>query len=171
LLFRSLSSPQSQAGSQKREETNADGEHPVPFLDQAYPEWSRGMMPLLLLAAASADLDALDQAVARCDRNAVNPVLSGEAARRSQFLLDAYHEQEAIVNDRLALADQRRTSREAGPVKAAEEKQLELQEAAIEDRQKALNDKRMLEGIRQDATDTMRRYFLNNCPAGKDIGH
>jgi Fe-S cluster assembly ATP-binding protein len=35
----------------------------------------------------------------------------------------------------------------------------------------ALNDKRMLEGIRKDAMDTMRRYFLNNCPAGKDIGH
>ena len=47
------------------------------------------MMPLLLLAAASADLDALDQAVARCDRNAVNPIFSSEAARRSQFLLDA----------------------------------------------------------------------------------
>ena len=124
------------------------------------------MMPLLLLAAASADLDALDQAVARCDRNAANPVFSGEAARRSQFLLDAYRDQEAIVTDRLALADRRRTLREAGAIKAPDEKQLELQEASIEDRQKALNDKRMLEAIRQDAMDTMRRYFLTNCPAG-----
>ena len=124
------------------------------------------MMPLLLLAAASADLDALDQAVARCDRNAVNPVFSAEAARRSQFLLEAYREQEAIVADRLALADQRRALREAGPVKASDQKPLDLQEAALEDRQRALNDKRMLEGIRQDAMDTMRRYFLNNCPAG-----
>jgi hypothetical protein len=127
------------------------------------------MMPLLLLAAASADLDALDDAVARCDRHVANPVFSGEAARRSQFLLDAYREQEAIVADRLALNDQRRTLRETGPIKASETKQLDLQEAAIEDRQKALNDKRMLEGIRQEAMDTMRRYFLNNCPAGKDI--
>ena len=128
------------------------------------------MMPLLLLAAASADLDALDQAVARCDRHAANPVFAGEAARRSQFLLDAYREQEAIVADRLALADQRRAMREAGPVKTSDQKQFDLQAAAIEDRQKALNDKRMLEGIRQDAMDTMRRYFLTNCPAGKDIG-
>ena len=128
------------------------------------------MMPLLLLAAASADLDALDQAVARCDRHAANPVFAGESARRSQFLLDAYKEQEAIVADRLALADQRRASREAGPIKAADQKQFDLQTAAIEDRQKALNDKRMLEGIRQDAMDNMRRYFLTNCPAGKDIG-
>ena len=127
------------------------------------------MMPLLLLAAASADLDALDQAVARCDRHAANPMFAGEAARRSQFLLDAYREQEAIVADRLALADQRRAVREAGP-KASDQKQFDLQAAALEDRQKALNDKRMLEGIRQDAMDTMRRYFLTNCPAGKDIG-
>jgi len=129
------------------------------------------MMPLLLLAAASADLDALDQAVARCDRTAANPVFSSEAARRSQFLLDAYREQEGLVSDRLALADQRRTLREAAaPAKPAEQKQLEKQldlaEQAIEDRQKALNDKRMLEAIREDATDTMRRYFLSNCPAG-----
>ena len=128
------------------------------------------MMPLLLLAAASADLDALDQAVAKCDRRSANPVFSGEAARHSQFLLDAYREQESIVSDRLALATQRRTLRETAPAKPAEqkltEKQLELQEAAIDDRQKALNDQRLLEGIRQDAMDSMRRYFLNNCPAG-----
>ena len=125
------------------------------------------MMPLLFLAAASADLDALDQAVARCDRSAANPVFSGEAARRSQFLLDAYREQESIVNDRLALADQRRTLREAGAIRSADQKQIDLAQAALDDRQKALNDKRMLEGIRQDAMDNMRRYFLNNCPAGK----
>jgi hypothetical protein len=130
------------------------------------------MMPLLLLAAASAELDALDQAVARCDRNAANPVFSAEAARRSQFLLDAYREQEAIVNDRLAMNDQRRALRETPSAKLTEQKQLEkqldLQQAALDDRQKALNDKRMLEGIREDAMDSMRRYFLNNCPAGSE---
>jgi hypothetical protein len=128
------------------------------------------MMPLLVLAAASADLDALDQAVTHCDRKISNPVFSAEAARRAQFLLDAYREQEAIVNDRLTLADQRRTLREATAMKPADvkqtEKQLDLQQADLDDRQKALNDKRLLEGIRQDAMDSMRRYFLNNCPAG-----
>jgi hypothetical protein len=131
------------------------------------------MMPLLFLAAASADLDSLNQAVARCDRTAVNPMFAGEAARRSEFLLDAYHEQEAIVSDRLSLADQRRTLREpASPSKATaaaqklEEKQLDLQQADLDDRQKALNDKRMLEGIREDAMDSLRHYFLLNCPAG-----
>ena len=129
------------------------------------------MMPLLFLAAASADLDALDQAVAHCDRAAVNPMFAGEAARRSQFLLDAYHEQEAIVSDRLTLAEQRRALRDDDDsMKPAEqkalEKQLDLQQADLDDRQKALNDKRMLEGIREDAMDSMRHYFLLNCPAG-----
>jgi hypothetical protein len=128
------------------------------------------MIPLLILAAASVDLDALDQAVARCDRHVANPVFSGEAARRSLFLLDAYKEQEGIVADRLALADQRRALREAADMKAADakatEKQLDLQQAALDDRQKALNDKRLLEGIRDDAMDSMRRYFLMNCPVG-----
>ena len=129
------------------------------------------MMPLLILAAASADLDALDQAVAHCDRRSANPVFAVEAARRSEFLLNAYRDQEAIVNDRVSLLDQRRAMRETLSAKPAEqkqaEKQFDLQSAAIEDRQKALNDRRMLEAIRIDATDSMRRYFLSNCPAGK----
>jgi len=122
------------------------------------------MMPLLLLATASADLDALDQAVARCDRNAANPVFAAEGARRSQSLLDAFREQEAIVNERLALSDQRRALRETPLARPLEQKQLEKQ---LDLQQAALNDKRMLELIREDATDSMRRYFLNNCPAGK----
>jgi hypothetical protein len=130
------------------------------------------MMPLLVLAAASADLDALDQAVTKCDRRAANPVFAGETARHSQFLLSAFKEQEAIVNDRLVLADQQRALRESTTIKPAdlklEQKQLDLQQAALDDRQKALNDQRLLEGIREDAMDSMRRYFLNNCPAGED---
>ena len=129
------------------------------------------MMSLLLLVAAAADLDALDQAVVRCDRATASPAFASETARRSQFLLDAYRAQEVIVGDRLALADKRRALREAGPIKAADDKAIKLDEAALDDRQRALNDKRMLEGIRQDAMDTMRRYFLSNCPAGKDTGH
>jgi hypothetical protein len=100
-------------------------------------------------------------------------MFAGEAARRSQFLLDAYREQAAIVADRLSLSDQRRALREAADLKAAErkdsEKQLDLLQAALDDRQKALNDQRMLEGIREDAMDSMRHYFLLNCPAGS--GH
>ena len=124
------------------------------------------MMPLLFLVAASADLESLDQAVARCDRGLANPAFSNEAGRRSAFLLDTYREQEAIVAARLDIAQRRAPLREAGAIKASDDKQLKLEEAVAEDRQRALNDRRMLEGIRQDAMDTMRRYFLTNCPAG-----
>ena len=64
------------------------------------------MVPLLMLAA-SAELQALDQAVAQCDRAAANPVFASESARRSQTLLDTYGEQEAIVAARLALTTDR----------------------------------------------------------------
>jgi hypothetical protein len=128
------------------------------------------MMPLFALALASADLDALDQAVARCDRAAASPAFSSESARRSLFLLDAYKEQEAIVATRADVAARRRAWRESDKPSATDDKALKLEEAALEDRQRALNDQRLLEGIRQDAMDNMRRYFLMNCPAGKDIG-
>ena len=124
-------------------------------------------MPLLFLAAVSADLDAIDQAVARCDRATASPAFSGEAGRRSAFLLQTYREQESIVAARLDVSQRRATLREAGAIKASDEKKLSLEEAAIEDRQKALNDQRMLEAIRQDTMDSMRRYYLLNCPAGK----
>jgi hypothetical protein len=54
-----------------------------------------------------------------------------------------------------------------GKRNAADDQKLEIESAAVDDRQHALNDRRMLEGIRQDAMDTMRRYFLLNCPAGR----
>jgi hypothetical protein len=128
------------------------------------------MIPLLLFAAASADLGALDQAVARCDRAVANPTFASESARRSEFLLGAYREQEAIVAARTDVASRRRAWRESDKSVAADDKALKLEEAALEDRQRALNDQRLLEGIRQDAMDNMRRYFLMNCPAGKDVG-
>ena len=126
------------------------------------------MVPLLLLVA-SAELQALDQAVAKCDRGIINPAFSAESGRRSQFLLDTYREQESIVASRLDLAERRRLLREASSKKNAEEdRAIILEEALIEDRQRALNDKRMLEGIRQQAIDAMRRHYLAHCANGKN---
>ena len=125
------------------------------------------MMPLLFLVAVSADLDALNSAVVRCDRGTASPAFSAETAQRSSFLLDAYREQELIVAARLDVAQRRRDLRESGRRSTADEQKLTLESAAIDDRQHALNDRRMLEGIRRDAMDSMRRHFLMNCPAGK----
>lgn len=126
------------------------------------------MMSLLLLVAAFADLAALDQAVARCDRAVASPAFASESERRSRFLLDTYRDQEAIVAARLALAERRRALREADRKADAEAQALALEEAALEDRQRALNDRRMLEGIRRDTIDAMRRHYLSHCPAGGD---
>jgi len=129
------------------------------------------MMPLLLLAAASADLDALDQAVTRCDRPSANPVFSAEAGRRSQFLIDAYKEQEAIVMGRVDVSSQRQALKEAGArANSTDLAALDLQDSALDARMKALNDRRSLEAAREQAMDAMRHYYLLNCPAGgKDM--
>ena len=128
-------------------------------------------MILLALAMTAADFDALDAAVQRCDRAAVNPVFAGEAERHSQFVSIAYREQESIVADRLDIANRKRALRDAetmavkgGDSMAA----LDLLGLAIEDRQRALNDRRMLEGLRGEAMDAKRRYYLARCANGKE---
>jgi hypothetical protein len=126
------------------------------------------MTPLLLLAAASADLEAIDQAVTQCDRNSANPAFAGEAARRSQFLVDVYKQEADIVNARLAIAAQRQALQQAGGHTTAQERDLDLQNATLDDKQKALQDQKTLEGAREDAMDAMRRYYLLHCPAGGD---
>ena len=66
------------------------------------------------------------------------------------------------------MAERRRILREAADKKNVEESRaIALEEALVEDRQRALNDKRMLEAIRQDTMDAMRRHYLARCPSGK----
>ena len=126
------------------------------------------MMLSLLFLAASAELQALDQAVAQCDRAVITPAFSSESDRRSKFLLDAYREQEAIVAARLDLSARRRMLREAEAKDNAEEdRAIALEQALLEDRQRALNDQRMLEGLRQSAMDAMRRHYLTHCATRK----
>ncbi|WP_300973373.1 hypothetical protein [Sphingomonas sp. LHG3406-1] len=126
------------------------------------------MIALALLATATTavDLDALGAAVATCDRTVVNPAFSSEAARRSEFMRVTYREQEAIVAQRRENAARRAAMRQQPDVAAAEAA-LAQAEAAIEERQRALNDQRLLEGLRREAMDSMRHHFLQNCPAGK----
>jgi hypothetical protein len=126
------------------------------------------MISLVLFALASADLDSLDQAVTRCDRESANPVFAGEAARRSQFLIDTYREQESIVNARVDLVAQRQAlAEDTTNAAAAQLKDLEKQDSLLDARMKALNDQRSLEAARVQAMDAMRHYFLLHCPAGE----
>ncbi len=126
---------------------------------------------LFIIALASADLDMLDQQVARCDRAAASPTFAAEAGRRSQFLIDAYKQQESITQARLDIAGKRQALREAaGRSDASQDKALDLQSATLDDRMKALNDQRSLEAAREQAVDATRHYFLLHCPAGQGVG-
>ena len=128
-------------------------------------------MILLALAMTAADLDTLDAAVQRCDRAAVNPIFAGVAGARSAFMTETFREQEAIVAERLDIANRKRALREAtapAPKGGDTIAKLDLQNQALEDRQRALNDRRMLEGLRGEAIDAKRRYYLARCANGKD---
>nr|WP_294848756.1 hypothetical protein [uncultured Sphingomonas sp.] len=130
------------------------------------------MISLIFLASLTAtDLDTLDSAVERCSRAEVSPVFAQQAQRQSQFMTDAYREQESIVADRLDIANRKRALREAGVtgLKGGDSlPELDLSAAAVEDRQRALNDKRLLESLRSDAMDAKRRYYLAHCSGTKE---
>ena len=129
------------------------------------------MMLLALLAAGpiSAELDALDRAVATCTRAVVNPAFAADAGRRSAAMTETVREQEEIAIARLDIADRRRALRETRPSGRAaieDDQQLAMATLAIEDRQRALNDRRLLDTMRAEAMDVKRRYFLAHCAKG-----
>jgi hypothetical protein len=126
------------------------------------------------------DFPALDAAIERCQLDTVRPIFAAETQRRSAFITAVYTDQAAISAARLALADKRRALREAplqpppagaAPAAPAEtDQQLALAERALDDRQHALDDRRRLEALRQEAVDLKRSYFLAHCPPGKKRG-
>ena len=132
---------------------------------------------LMTALVASPDFEALDRAIARCDRSLINPAFAAEAERRSRFLTEAYRDQEQIVAERRAIAEQRRALRELPedeapaqdePVVEISEEELSMRALLVEDRQRALNDSRLLESLRQEAMDAKRRFYLAHCASGRD---
>lgn len=123
------------------------------------------------------DFAALDRAIERCERGTVLPVFASEAQRRSEFLTAVYEEQAAISAERIAAADKRRALREAAqsaaegtaaaPHPAETDQALALVQLELDDRQRALDERRRLETIRQQAVDLKRQYFLSRCASGK----
>jgi hypothetical protein len=120
------------------------------------------MILLSLLAATpiTPELDALDRAMATCARTVVNPAFAADAGRRSGVMTEIFREQEAIVTERLDNATRRRVLRETRPsgrLASDEDQQLAMAALALEERQRALNDRRMLETMRAEAMDVKRR--------------
>ncbi|MEQ1724474.1 MAG: hypothetical protein ABL882_00925 [Sphingopyxis sp.] len=130
------------------------------------------MFASMLLLALNApndapSLTALSDGVARCDRAATTTVFQTEESRRTHFLTDAYAEQEAIVQERRALAARRAALRVATVQSADSESAIALATALNADRQAALDDARLLERLRHEAIDQMRRQFLSTCGDGR----
>ena len=139
-------------------------------------------MPVLLLTliapaiTASTNLSPLDDAIDRCQRELVLPVFAAEPTLRSVFLTSALNEQAAISAHRLDVAGKRRVLRENAsgtarpPATAESDQELALVQLALDDRQRALDDRRRLEAMRHDAVDAKRQYFLSRCglPKRKD---
>ena len=127
------------------------------------------LLSLLAAGAITAELDALDRAVATCARNTVNPAFAADAGRRSAVMTETVREQEAIVVARLDIANRRRALRETRPsgrIASDDDQQLAMAALALEDRQRALNDRRMLETMRAEAMDVKRRFYLAHCAKG-----
>ena len=105
------------------------------------------LLSLLAVAPITSELEALDQAMASCSRTVVNPAFAADTGRRSSVITELFREQEAIVRQRLDNADRRRALRETRPsgrLASDEDQQLAMAALALEDRQRALNDRRML---------------------------
>ena len=130
-------------------------------------------MIALLAAAALApdvvveggDMDRLAKAAAQCDRAAVGRAWDAEVQRHSGFVLQSYKDEAALIADRRALADRRRKSRtpssSGGP--AESEAALTAASAELDDRQRALDDGRRLDQIRQDTARYFRQAYLTQC--------
>lgn len=118
------------------------------------------------------DLAAMDVAVAKCDRETVSGIFGAEPARRSSFMTDIFNEQQAIFAGRRDIAARRQALRDASLVKGQDknsskshdtETSLVFENAALDERQNALNDARTLDNLRRDALDAKRRLYLAQC--------
>ena len=138
---------------------------------------------IILLASAALqivepiDFPALDAAIEQCTRDKILPVFAAEAHRRSAAMTGFYQEQSAIAAERIATADKRRGLREGaaaqgatGASPAATDQELSLKQLALDDRQRALDEHRRLETLRQEAVDLKRQYFLTRCSGSRRPG-
>lgn len=127
------------------------------------------------------DFPALDAAIEKCERDKILPVFAAEAHRRSAAMTGFYQEQSAIAAERIATADKRRALREGAAAQAApatptpastaaSDQELSLKQLALDDRQRALDEHRRLETLRQEAVDLKRQYFLTRCAGGRRPG-
>ncbi len=122
-------------------------------------------VPAVVLTVDGSDLPALSKAVSACERPVVARLVEGETARHGAFLLDAFREQGEIAAARAGLAARRHALHAAAPgSKTADTDQsLALLNETLDDRQRALDDARNLDRLKQDALGWFRQQFIIQC--------
>ncbi|WP_374528822.1 hypothetical protein [Novosphingobium sp.] len=120
--------------------------------------------PLLLMAAVFEGPEAAPalEAVKRCDRGAMQALTKAEPHRRSQFAAAAYAEQQSIARDRADLL-----ARQAKATVPADQAAIAASLAALDARQRQLEDARAVEISWRALVDELRTDFLANCMQGK----
>jgi hypothetical protein len=108
------------------------------------------------------DFDAFAKAVEKCDRKVVADTVTESVQRHGRFLIDAYAEQRAIAEARSEFAERRRKLH-AGERTGDTENILSLAAQALDDRQRALDDQRRLDGMEQDMVSYFRSQYLTRC--------
>ena len=126
------------------------------------------MIPLLAANALAPDDDVerLSKAAIACDRPAISRAWGEEVKRHSGFLIAALRDQAAIVADRQALVERRHKSRGTGPVES--ETVLAAVSADLDERQRAADDQRRLDTMRQETVTYFRQLFITQCN-GRDL--
>lgn len=112
------------------------------------------------------DIERLSRAATGCDRPAMGRAWTDEVKRHSDFIVSALREQASIAADRQALVERRRRSRAAGP--AESETVLGAVSNDLDERQRALDDQRRLDQMRQEAVTYFRQLYLTQCN-GRDL--
>ncbi|MBT2186420.1 hypothetical protein [Sphingobium nicotianae] len=130
------------------------------------------------------DLAEVERAVGKCDSGTMTKIFAGEPQRRRAAMIAIFNEQQAVVEARRALAQRRfeAMNRPPAPVQpsqsipaqpgatpvpavaaAAPSPNFDMEAQQLADRQQALDDARMLGGMRDNALDMMRQQYLIGC--------
>ncbi len=135
------------------------------------------MITTLLLSAALAPPDPapLRTALDRCDRGAIAALTALEPKRRAAFSGAVYDEQRAIARDRAELDGPLLGAEPAGAPAAAGSTAITIPapdraRAALEARQRRLDDARTVERAWRETLEDGRAAFLAQCTNRRDGG-
>lgn len=130
------------------------------------------MIVALVLSAALAPPDPapLRTALDRCDRGAIAALTALEPKRRAAFSGAVYDEQRAIARERAELDGALLGAELAGAPAAAGSPAPDRARAALEARQRRLDDARTVERAWRETLEDGRAAFLAQCTNRRDGG-